>query len=301
MSRLSCIILALSAVLCLVMAQQMPATDEKIVADFLNRYSPIEDNLNGIPVRNMTCITRHCTGQISACIGDALCRQDMQCAGQCAADDTVCTFVCTESYQNPKAAAMMQCLYVDYECLSLPPPDALNNATCREPTQHVESVDEDLLNGDWYVLQGFNPLYDCFACQELTFSVNDGKIDYSALFNMLAANKTEIWVTADMEGEDRSTPGLLKMTGSENGLPDEQDWYVMLLTDDTLVVYYCGAVLSWHFEGLLVMSKTKELNKDREADIAAILASLDIAEDELCVLDPLANCDASPAAALFIQ
>ena len=101
------------------------------------------------------------------------------------------------------------CLFVDYQCLWLPPPDPINDATCRNPTTTVETVEDDLLNGMWYVVQGFNPLYDCYACQELTFEINDGQIDYHALFSMIAVNGTEIWVTADMEGEDRSTPGAL--------------------------------------------------------------------------------------------
>ena len=58
----------------------------------------------------------------------------------------------------------MRCLYVDYECLSLPPPDPLNNATCRNPTTTVEAVDDSLLNGEWYAMRGFNLLYDCYEC-----------------------------------------------------------------------------------------------------------------------------------------
>lgn len=198
---------------------QLSSVDEQIVADFIDLYSEMSPE-NLLPIKNTTCITRHCTGQITKCVGDALCRENMQCSGKCPKDNTTCTFVCTESYQSPVASDMMKCLFVDHECLSLPPPDPLNNATCREPTTYVETVDETLLNGEWFVVQGFNPLYDCFACQELTFSVNDGKLDYEALFNMIAANGTEIWVAADMTGDDTSTPGILQMDGMENGLPD---------------------------------------------------------------------------------
>lgn len=69
----------------------------------------------------------------------------------------------------------------------------------------------------------------------------------------------------------------------------------MHLSEDTMVVYYCGSVISWHFEGLLIMSKTKELNPDRMGDIAAILADLDISQDEICMLNPEQNCSTSPA------
>ena len=163
----------------------------------------------------------------------------------------------------------------------------------------MKTVDESLLNGDWYVNRGFNPLYDCYDCQVLTFNVKDGKIDYRALFNMIAVNQTEIWVTANMVGEDKSTPGILQMDGEENGLPDHQSWYMMYLDSETLISYYCGSVLSWHFEGLLIMSKTMTLNPDREADIKRIMAELQITDDQICKLNPASGCQAKPT--LFTQ
>jgi len=84
------------------------------------------------------------------------------------------------------------------------------------------------------------------------------------------------------------------MDGAENGLPDHQNWFVMHLDDETLVVYYCGSVLSWNFEGLLIMSKTTTLNPDREVDIQRILADLEISETEICQLDPAAGCGTKP-------
>lgn len=58
------------------------------------------------------------------------------------------------------------------------------------------------------------------------------------------------------------------MFGYNSGFPGDQTWYVMHLDDDTLMIYYCGDVLaSWHFEGLLIMSKTTTLNPEREDDL----------------------------------
>ena len=58
----------------------------------------------------------------------------------------------------------------------------------------------------------------------------------------------------------------------------------MLQTDDTMVIYYCGNVLSgaWKFEGFIVLSRTKTLNPDREADISEIQAGLKIDEKDTC-------------------
>lgn len=201
--------------------------------------------------------------------------------------NTTCTFACAESYPTTKVDNLLSCLYVDHKCLSLPPPDPLNNATCRNPTETVESVEDEQLNGMWYVVQGFNPLYDCYACQELSFDVTDGKIDYKALFSMIAVNGTEIWPSASMTGDDRAQPGKLIMNGEDNGLPDEQTWYVMHMSEDTFVVYYCGNILdSWHFEGLLVMSKTPSLNPAKQDAVKQILADLEIAEEDTCMLNP---------------
>jgi len=234
-------------------------------------------------------------------MADSTCRANMQCAGGCGQGNTTCTFDCSQSYATPKVDTMFQCLFVDNKCLSLPPPDPLNNATCRNPTQTVAAVDDSLLNGLWYVVQGFNPLYDCYECQKLSFEVTDGKINYEALFNMIAVNGTEIWPTAKMTGDDRTIPGHLVMDGVDNGLPDHQDWRVMLLTEDTLVVYYCGNVLdSWHFEGLLVMSKMTSLNPARQSDVNRILMGLEIAQDQTCKLNPAQGCSGAPSS-LFLQ
>ena len=217
-----------------------------------------------LPAKNKTCIMRHCMPAITACLADNTCRTNMQCAGECAPMNSTCTFYCSESYQTHFADDVLSCLYVDYDCLTLPPPDAINNVTCRNPTEIVDTVEDELIDGMWYVVRGFNPLYDCYDCQELTFNVNDGQIDYEALFNLIAVNGTEIWLTADMTGEDRSQPGKLMMFGYNSGFPGYQTWYVMHSSADTLMIYYCGDVLDdWHFEGLLIMSKTPTLNPER--------------------------------------
>lgn len=202
--------------------------------------SIVEQNgLDYLPIKNTTCITRHCSGDIAACLGDEVCRENMNCAGACEGDSG-CTVQCSYSYQAETIDNMMSCLFVDYECLSLPPPDPINDATCRDPKNTVASVDNDLLMGDWYIVAGFNPLYDCFDCQVSTYSIKDGKLDYSALFNMPAANGTEIWPTDEMLGDDQSTPGHMVFDEVEFGLPHHQDWYVMHLDEDTMMCYYCG-------------------------------------------------------------
>jgi hypothetical protein len=190
---------------------------------------------------------------------------------------------------------MMNCLFVEFECVSLPPPDKYNNATCRNPTTTVPAIVDSQLSGDWYIVRGFNPLYDCFDCQVSSFAAKDGIVNYHALFNMIASNGTEIWMTSDIHGDDLATPGVISFDGMDNGLPDHQNWFVMHLDDDTFVAYYCGIVLSWHYEGFLVLSKTTTVNPDREVDIQRIMADLEISESDMCFLDPATECAAVPS------
>jgi len=168
----------------------------------------------------------------------------MNCAAQCPKGDSACTITCSLSYPSSSVDSLFQCLYVDHECVTLPPPDAVNNATCRKPSGTVANVDESKLDGLWYVVKGFNPLYDCYDCQMMTYEIKDGKINQNALFSFTAVNKTQIWPTVITEGEaNKPQPGHMQMIGKDNGMTETNDWYVMHLDDDTFIVYYCGEVI----------------------------------------------------------
>lgn len=234
------------------------------------QFSDVLEGFGGIPVRNMTCITMHCGSKIAACGMDEICRQNMQCAGGCAEGNTTCTFYCSESYQTPTVDAMMRCMFVDHQCLSLPPPDPINNATCREPTSAVvPAIDQALLDGEWYVIGGFNPLYDCFDCQELFFNWavdENGQWNYRAHYDLIAVNNTLIWNDATMVGHE-NTPGIISMFGSSGGLDNNQDWYFLYQDETSVLAYYCGNTLSWKFEGVMMMSKTREMNPASKAGL----------------------------------
>ena len=93
-----------------------------------------------IPVKNITCLERHCSSQIEGCIANDVCRKNMMCSARCGTDDSSCRFKCSESYQDPSIDAMVRCMFVDPGCLAFPDPDPINNATCRKPTNTVSQV-----------------------------------------------------------------------------------------------------------------------------------------------------------------
>ena len=115
-------------------------------------------------------------------------------------------------------------------------------------------------------------------------------MDYSAVFNMINKKGEEMWVPSDYVGTRSDDGKTVLLSTTDFGLPDDETWYVMYRDEDTLVAYYCGSVLTWHFEGMLIMSTTTELNPDKAAAVEAIVTSLGFTDDQLCVLDPADQC-----------
>lgn len=153
------------------------------------------------------------------------------------------------------------------------------------------------MTGTWYVTNGFNSDYDCFACQKLTFDferpTDNLPVFYNALYNLIAVNGTLIWNDIQMQGSE-DIPGVLKLTGRDSGFENVQHWYVLHQETDTMLVYYCGDLMNWHFEGVLVMSKTPSLNSERLPQLTNSLASVGLSFSDLCSLSPSVDCKDAP-------
>lgn len=146
---------------------------------------------------------------------------------------------------------------------------------------------------------GFNLDYDCFACQELTFDFNrvgdSSSIFYNALYDLIAVNGSLIWNDIQMHGSETS-PGIMTLIGRDSGFENIQNWYVLLLEEDTMLVYYCGELMTWHFEGVLVMSKTPTLNSESIPHLTTALKAIDLSFEDLCSLSPSTECKSAPNA-----
>lgn len=94
------------------------------------------EQVNGLPFRNVTCITTHCMSEVGACLVDSVCRDNFQCAGACG-DNSTCTFMCSESYKSKAQDSLMYCMFQGHNCLTLPEPQPIDNATCRNPASAV--------------------------------------------------------------------------------------------------------------------------------------------------------------------
>lgn len=250
-----------------------------------------------MPIRNITCVKRHCSSELAACLADDLCKQNFNCCGQCDGDST-CLFYCSESYKSDTQDALSYCMIDQNGCFDLPPPDPINNATCRDPADAVvPGLDKQMLEGEWYVVAGLNQEYDCFGCQIQDFEFSGLRaVDYQATYNLIAVNGTLIWNHVEMLGSEE-TPGIMTLHGHDSGHDDTQYWYFLLQEDDTAFIYYCGSILTWHFEGGLVLSRNTYFNSQYTEAIQQKLDVLGLGYSDLCVLDPQDECYGAPVVA----
>jgi len=123
-------------------------------------------------------------------------------------------------------------------------------------------------------------------------------VHYEALYDLIAVNGTLIWDDVVMHGNE-DEPGILTLTGHDGGLTDVQRWFFLINEPDTMLVYYCGSLMTWKFEGVLMMSKSEDLNPERLPDIEYKLRALGLDWDDLCHLDPKDNCKGSPSYLLY--
>lgn len=123
-------------------------------------------------------------------------------------------------------------MFVEYECFEFPPPDPQNNATCKNPDElTVKEIQTELADGSWYVTYGYNPDYDCFDCQintlDFKFELPREKVTYSAYYNLIASNHTEIWNYVVMPGE-KMNAGMIEFNPETGWDKNDQRFYFLL-------------------------------------------------------------------------
>ena len=97
-----------------------------------------------------------------------------------------------------------------------------------------------------------------------------------------------------MRGSEE-TPGILTLNGRDSGFSNVQHWYILHQSEDTMLVYYCGDLMTWHFEGVLVMSKTTTLNQARVPELNNTLNKIGLSWSNLCTLYPETECVDTPS------
>lgn len=129
---------------------------------------------------DQTCLVDSCSLQAKACLADdPSCRKGLTCTAKCLGDNA-CITGCMARYGNKKLDNLLKCTIEDHECIKVAILDGgadKYGEEPRAPAPTVRNFDVKSLEGVWYKTVGFNPNYDCYACQRNTFTApTDGNM-----------------------------------------------------------------------------------------------------------------------------
>jgi len=122
---------------------------------------------------DQTCLVNQCGLQAKACLkDDPDCRKGLTCTAKCMGDNA-CITGCMARYGNQNLDNLLKCTIEDNECIKVAilegGADAFDQAP-RPPAPTVANFNMRSMEGTWYKVMGYNPNYDCYACQRNTFA-----------------------------------------------------------------------------------------------------------------------------------
>jgi hypothetical protein len=138
---------------------------------------------------DQTCLVDKCSNQAKACLADdPSCRKGLTCTAKCLGDNA-CITGCMARYGNNNLDNLLKCTIEDNECIKiaiLPGGADKFGEEPRAPAPTVRNFDHKTMAGTWYKVAGFNPNYDCYACQRNTFAIpeQEGLIPVGNKLNM---------------------------------------------------------------------------------------------------------------------
>lgn len=240
------------------------------VEDFYARVSPTVDK---------GCILKHCLVLSGRCEADKGCRKVNGCVKKCFDhwdDDTTsekvhvqnCSSTCTYSYGSPTFFKFMQCAE-EHKCIGLPSVPS----QCRAPGKLtlLKKLSSDILIGTWWVVKGYHPVFDCYPCYHSEFKrMNATYMSYTPKYQAYLANGSLGLVESHFIFPN-TTPGASIPLREKLGVAENQTWWLIDAAQDNsyVLVYYCGNVLQWYYDGALVLAKGKTLSDFNMANIAA--------------------------------
>lgn len=137
------------------------------------------------------CLVNKCAVQAKACLqDDPECRKGLTCTAKCLGDNA-CITGCFARYGDPNLDGLLKCTIEDNDCIKVAilegGADKLGEEP-RSPGPTVPKFNMASMEGTWYKVAGFNPNYDCYACQRNTFSAPQGGL-LDGMNTKLASNK----------------------------------------------------------------------------------------------------------------
>ena len=235
-----------------------PAWAENELADLANSKSTSE-------LVDPQCFADKCSVQTKACIDNPDCTKGLVCTAKCMGD-AQCTVGCFARFGNPDLDKVLSCTIEDAACIkiALMTPGADGPLDAPLPPRPIIPVSRSSLQGKWYKVMGWNPMYDCFDCQCNTFDKPSAKevgatieansmnveVQYSMPRVRAGAKPERFSATLHEELEFDTAPGSRRTAHTEGkmfGLTFWENWYVLGENQPNepqfKFVYYTGKTL----------------------------------------------------------
>jgi len=123
------------------------------------------------------CLLDKCSLQAKACLqDDPDCRKGLTCTAKCLGDNA-CITGCFARYGNENLDGLLKCTIEDNDCIKIAILEGGADKLGEEPASPAPTVKRfsmASMEGTWYKVAGYNPNYDCYACQRNTFSAPQG-------------------------------------------------------------------------------------------------------------------------------
>ena len=226
---------------------------------------------------NLLCLYDNCYSEMVAC-KEKNCQDFLTCGATCIAhwdEDTTkgkydvlnCTSKCQFTYTDDNSDKFMTCA-ASNDCLELPPIPSTCRAASAKPAKQLSVKD---LQGDWWVVRGYHPVFDCYACTHQHFeSMSDTTWQFASSSVVTLVDGTHKAFSLKIEMPVEPPGKGFTFTYDFAGAANNATWWVVDKADDGsyVLVYYCGAVADWNYEGAMVMARSTSLPSSAYTKIA---------------------------------
>lgn len=227
---------------------------------------------------NLPCLYDNCFNEMVAC-KDMDCQKYLACSATCISqwdkDTTVgkfdvlnCTSKCQFTYVDDAADKFMTCSALN-GCIELPPIPSTCKAASAKPAKQLSVKD---LDGDWWVVRGYHPVYDCYGCKRERFqAMGSDSYQWSPSYLATLVDGSQKPVSQKFEMPVEPPGQGFTFTFDDGGAINNATWWVVDKADDGsyALVYYCGNVADWNYEGGIVMAQSTSLPTSAYTKIAA--------------------------------
>lgn len=230
---------------------------------------------------DIACMLEHCFTETTSCLINQGCRDAIICDEKCMNEwdsDTTkgkfhiqnCTNICAWTNVDDTYETYLRCVTsTSHQCIKFPPIPK----TCRAPNIHpLKQLSVKDLQGDWWVIKGLHPVYDCYPCQKIYFSpLNETFWNYTSYYQVYQANSS-LSVAYLQTVVPTNVPGTnLSFTYDDIGLMHSETWWLIDKAEDSsyILLYYCGSTLEWNYEGAQVLARNTTLSQSSYTQIGA--------------------------------